>query len=149
MLYQEVLTPLINLSLENIDKDTEEYLKCIQTCTNEHILSWPNVASSFDLLNPLFNRLVGLTPRAGFGIGRHATDWQHKLTKKFLPKYDPIGKSVGRYALVPTVGEGFWDIGTLIRCVVTCQRDVNLSGEPCDSSTDSSCSKLPDIYDGE
>ncbi|KWT82912.1 hypothetical protein [Candidatus Magnetominusculus xianensis] len=138
--YQAILTTLAELSLKHMDikKDREEYLKCLQTCIEKNAHRWPTVGTIFDLANPLLNKVVGKTPRAGFGNGRHATDWQHKLTKYWLPKYDPIGKTVGRYALAPTVAEGFYDFGTIGYCVFSCQ---HYDGS-CNNLADPSCGLL-------
>ncbi|MBF0556331.1 MAG: hypothetical protein HQK96_17580 [Nitrospirae bacterium] len=152
-LHREILTPLINLSLENIDKDREEFLRCTQSCIDKHTLSWPNVISSFDLINPLLNRYVGLT-RPALGSHSHPTSWQHYWQHnvgkfkfpRLKPWLDPLAKYTGRLAILTTLAEGDWDIAVMNYCDAICRPDVTLSGEPCNSSTDDSCSKLPDIY---
>jgi RHS repeat-associated protein len=82
----------------------------------------------FSIGNPLANLLAGGTGRAGLGIAEHATTWQHKLGRLLTEKtgsrlFNKAGKLLGRAALVVTVGEGFWDLGTIMRCAAEAALD--------------------------
>lgn len=71
---------------------------------------------------PIVNKLAGDTGRSGFGgLKRRPTSWQHKLGGQVSratgsPWFGRAGKFAGRAALVPTIFEGFYDIGAIARC---------------------------------
>jgi len=79
--------------------------------------------------NALLNRAVGPTGRSGIaGVTSHATSWENKLGRavarrlykagapKVAFRVHRLGRLAGRVAIVLTVFEGFYDIGTIIRC---------------------------------
>ena len=76
--------------------------------------------------SPVANALAGETGRTGLGgVPSHATTWQHKAGAAISrvtgnPWFSRVGRFVGRAALIPTVFEGFYDIGTIGRCAVVC-----------------------------
>lgn len=84
-----------------------------------------------NLANSAANMAAGPTG-AGIGTASHATSWQHRLASNYgqaqqiaatgkrtgaiQAKYSAIGKAAGRIAIIPTIWEGYWNIGTIARC---------------------------------
>jgi hypothetical protein len=67
--------------------------------------------------NAALNLAVGTTGRVGVGgVLPHATSGQHKALSGFGGEASRFGRLAGRGALVLTVAEGFYDIGTIGRC---------------------------------
>ena len=67
--------------------------------------------------NAALNMAVGSTGRVGVGgVLPHATTWEHKLASGFGGNASRLGRAAGRGAIVLTVFEGFYDIGTIGRC---------------------------------
>jgi hypothetical protein len=103
-------------------------------CIEDNRLDWGEISTItyHNIINPALNVLVGDTGRVGVGgILRHATSWQHKagsylsrITKNI--SFGRIGKALGRAALFPTIIEGFYDIGTIGRCLVVCKQDDDI-----------------------
>jgi len=80
-----------------------------------HVPGW--VPPAAYTANAVANELVGPTGRTGLGgLKSHPTDWQHKLGSRFGATGSKIGRFAGRAAVVLTVAEGFWDIGTIAGC---------------------------------
>jgi hypothetical protein len=106
--------------VSGLEVDGLEFGRCIE----QNRFDLGKAVTAFDVGNPIANRLAGSTGRMGFGgLGPHATTWQHKvganLSRTFKnPAFSRVGKFAGRAALVPTVFEGFYDIGTIGRCAV-------------------------------
>jgi hypothetical protein len=110
--------------LSEIPIDGQEFGDCVE----ENRFDWGAV-TAFTIGNPTANALAGNTGRMGFGgLGPHPTSWQHKLGAQLSkasrnPAYSRAGKFVGRAALVPTVFEGFYDIGAISRCAAAGRRN--------------------------
>lgn len=106
--------------VSDLDIDGLEFGRCIE----KNRFDLGAVVTAVSVGNPVANKLAGDTGRMGFGgLGRHPTSWQHKagasLSRAFKnPTFSRVGKFAGRAALVPTVFEGFYDIGTIGRCAV-------------------------------
>jgi len=67
--------------------------------------------------NAALNVAVGSTGRVGVGgVLPHATTWEHKALSAFGGNASRVGRFAGRAAIVATVFEGFYDIGTIGRC---------------------------------
>jgi RHS repeat-associated protein len=103
--------------IPDISPDQAEFWDCVEA----NRLDWGKV-SAFTIGNPLANLAAGYTGRSGFGgLKSHATSWEHKVGGWLARQtgsvtFSRIGKLAGRAALVPTVFEGFYDIGTMGRC---------------------------------
>ena len=106
--------------VSELDIDGLEFGRCIE----ENRFDLGAAVTAFSVGNPVANRLAGSTGRMGFGgLRPHPTTWQHKvgasLSRTFRnPTFSRVGKFAGRASLVPTVFEGFYDIGTIGRCAV-------------------------------
>ena len=106
-----------------------DYQHCVASCIEENRFDLGKVITTFNIANPLLNAAVGDTGRVGIGgTPPHATTWQHKLGSLIWrsiknPFFSHVGKIVGRAAIVATVFEGFYDVGTIGRCLVVCKSD--------------------------
>jgi RHS repeat-associated protein len=90
-----------------------------------------NVVSTAHIANTTGNIAVGSTG-SGIGTAPHATTWQHAAGssvgqrmqtlhngRRFGPTqaaWSSGGRLIGRVAVVTTVWEGFWNIGSMIHC---------------------------------
>jgi RHS repeat-associated protein len=90
-----------------------------------------NAGSSAQIANATGNAAAGYTG-SGIGTASHATSWQHKASadigqsmqkaatgKRFGPtqaRWSTAGRLVGRVAILPTIWEGGWDIGSMVYC---------------------------------
>ncbi|OGL47349.1 MAG: hypothetical protein A2W05_00960, partial [Candidatus Schekmanbacteria bacterium RBG_16_38_10] len=107
------------------NRDSGESNGCFAQCVEENRWDWGWV-TALTIGNPVANALAGETGRTGFGgVPSHATTWQHKAGAWISrvtgnPWFSRVGRFVGRAALIPTVFEGFYDIGTIDRCAVVC-----------------------------
>jgi RHS repeat-associated protein len=90
-----------------------------------------NAGSTAHVANAVGNTLVGQTG-AGISTATHATTWQHAVGsnvgqaaqlsqngRRFGPvqaQVSSAGRLLGRVAVVTTVWEGFWNIGSMVHC---------------------------------
>lgn len=95
-----------------------------------------NVASGAQAANAAANKAIGYTG-SGIGTASHATSWQHAAGseigqavqrasdgRNFGPKQIPwsrAGRLLGRVAVVTTIWEGGWDIGSIAYCGCSAQ----------------------------
>ncbi|MCI0551869.1 MAG: RHS repeat-associated core domain-containing protein, partial [Anaerolineae bacterium] len=108
----------------DLEPETEAQVECFAQCVQDNRLDWGNLFTTFNIANPTANLLVGPTGRTGIGgTTSHATSWQHKVGSKISPAASGVGRAIGRYSLVTTVFEGFYDIGTIGRCIAICKKD--------------------------
>ena len=92
------------------------------------------VITTLEFANSAANILAGKTARRSgiAGIEPHATTWQHKVWSAIGKEYQMTmtgrsfgsvqaewsnrGRIYGRIALLPSIWEGYWDIGSIIYC---------------------------------
>ena len=90
-----------------------------------------NIATGVELANSAGNAAAGATG-SGISTASHATSWQHYVASKIgqaaqqsqngrnfgavQASYSGVGKALGRVSLLPTIFEGYWDLGTILRC---------------------------------
>ncbi|WP_199171005.1 RHS repeat domain-containing protein [Ottowia massiliensis] len=92
------------------------------------------VITTLEFANSAANILAGKTARRSgiAGIEPHATTWQHKVWSAIGKEYQMRmtgrsfgsvqaewsnrGRIYGRIALLPSIWEGYWDIGSIIYC---------------------------------
>ena len=90
-----------------------------------------NVGTTANLGNSAGNAAAGPTG-SGIGTASHATSWPHRVAsnigqaqqvaetgKRTGPtqaRTSAIGKAAGRILIIPTIWEGYWDIGSIIYC---------------------------------
>jgi hypothetical protein len=58
-------------------------------------------------------------------MGAHSTSWQHRVGSAAARatgniRYSQVGRALGRAFLLPTIFEGFYDIGAEARCAIVC-----------------------------
>jgi uncharacterized protein RhaS with RHS repeats len=71
--------------------------------------------------NSALNVAVGSTGRTGVGGAKpHSTSWQHKLGSKCGSIGSKIGRFAGRFGVVTTVADGFFDLGLFGGCAAAC-----------------------------
>ena len=92
------------------------------------------VATGGNLANIAGNVAAGPTG-VGAGVGSHATSWAHRVGSEIgqaaqlaenggrfgstQAAWSTAGKVLGRALILPTIFEGFYDIGTVARCACT------------------------------
>lgn len=83
------------------------------------------------LENAAGNAAAGATG-SGIGTASHATSWAHRVASNYgqsqqiietgkrtgatQARISGIGKVAGRLLIIPTIWEGYWDIGSIIYC---------------------------------
>jgi hypothetical protein len=105
----------------------QEWFDCFANCVEKERWDWGWVTAA-TVGNPVVNALAGKTGTGVGGLPSHATSWQHKagaLISRATGNvwFSRAGKFAGRAALIPTVFEGFYDIGAIGRCVAVCDAD--------------------------
>lgn len=96
-----------------------------------------DLGTSGNLANSAGNFLAGATG-SGIGSASHATSWQHRAGsvigqsaqqaqngRRFGPvqaTWSGYGKLAGRLAIIPTIWEGYWDIGSIAYCTCSGQQ---------------------------
>jgi hypothetical protein len=109
-------------------KCDKEWFDCFANCVEKERWDWGWITAA-TIGNPVANALAGETGRTGVGgVPSHATSWQHKAGALISratgnPWFSRVGRFVGRAALIPTVFEGFYDIGAIGRCAAVCNAD--------------------------
>ncbi len=84
-----------------------------------------------NLANSAGNIMAGPTG-SGIGTVSHATSWQHRVASNYgqaqqiaangrrtgpiQARIGTVGKAAGRLAILPTIWEGYWDIGLMVYC---------------------------------
>jgi RHS repeat-associated protein len=90
-----------------------------------------NAVTTANLMNSAGNFIAGPTG-SGLGTASHATSWQHSVASSagqaaqqaqnghnFGPvqaKWSKWGKLAGRLSILPTLIEGYWDLGSMVYC---------------------------------
>ncbi len=109
-----------------------EYWDCVANCIEKYKFSnvYMLIGSS---ANAAGNYLVGGTGRTGVaGVPPHPTTWENKVGAEIARKCRPLfpkaarlvsrgGRLAGRAAIALTIFEGFYDIGTIGRCMLVCE----------------------------
>ena len=108
-----------------------EFWNCVSECVERYKFSnlYTLLASS---ANAAANLVIGDTGRVGIGgAPPHPTTWQHKVASEVAKRCKPLfpkaaqlisrgGRFAGRATIGLTVFEGFYDLGTIGRCMVIC-----------------------------
>jgi len=103
------LTP-DDFSFKNAPK--VDFGQCIEDNSFSNVYTFAGHAA-----NAALNVAVGTTGRVGVGgVLPHATTWEHKALSAFGGNASRVGRFAGRAAIVATVFEGFYDLGTIGRC---------------------------------
>ncbi len=110
--------------LEECCRAQTSYFDCLANCIRKYRFDW-NAITATNLANTAANALFGNTGRSGIGTAAHATSWQHKVGAAVARatgniNFSYAGRAIGRAFLVPTIAEGFYDIGTELRCAAVC-----------------------------
>ena len=101
------------------------YFDCLANCIEKYRFSWEAI-TTINLGNTAANTVAGRTPRGGIGTPAHSTSWQHRVGSAAARatgdvRYSYAGRALGRAMILPTIAEGFYDIGTELRCAVICE----------------------------
>jgi RHS repeat-associated protein len=103
------------------------YSNCIESYRNPlgNMISDAMGGAAAHLGNAAGNLLAGPTGRTGVGGAKsHATSWQHKLGSKFGPLGSKVGRFAGRVTIAGTIFDGFFDLGLLAGCAISCMECI-------------------------
>jgi len=94
---------------------------CFLRCVATYRWDWKWL-TGFNLGNAAGNAATGGTGRTGVGgVPPHSTSWQHKVGGALGGAAGSrFGRAVGRGALIPTIAEGYYDIGVFLACSWIC-----------------------------
>jgi RHS repeat-associated protein len=103
---------------------TTGYFNCLANCIRRHRFDWDAITAT-NLANTAANAAFGRTGRAGISTPAHSTTWQHRVGAAAARStgnvtLSHVGRALGRASLFPTIAEGFYDIGTELRCAAIC-----------------------------